>query len=98
VSRRLGLPRSVPARPPRPLIRPACPPIHAESARLLGVLIRCAPRLVLPYAAPVLRALVAKLQAAGSGAPPAAPAATAAKPSSKSTAQGEGAGQGCLHW
>jgi FKBP12-rapamycin complex-associated protein len=47
-----------------------------ESARLLGVLIRSAPKLVLPYTAPVLRALVGKLRAAGSSAA-AANAATA---------------------
>lgn len=39
---------------------------QAESARLLGVLICSAPKLVLPYTAPVLRALISKLRAASS--------------------------------
>ncbi|KAI3435635.1 hypothetical protein D9Q98_001694 [Chlorella vulgaris] len=60
-----------------------------ESARLLGVLIRSAPKLVLPYTAPVLRALVSKLRAASSAATP-PPAATTAKPNSKSASQEEG--------
>ncbi|KAL4435039.1 hypothetical protein ABPG77_003864 [Micractinium sp. CCAP 211/92] len=60
-----------------------------ESARLLGVLIRSAPKLVLPYTAPVLRALVGKLRAASSGA--ATPQlANAPKPSSKSGSQEDG--------
>lgn len=68
---------------------------HAESARLLGVLIRSAPKLVLPYTAPVLRALVGKLRAASSGAA-AAPLAVAPKPSSKSGSQGASAARGVL--
>lgn len=69
-------------------------PALAESARLLGVLIRSAPKLVLPYTAPVLRALVGKLRAAGSGAT-SAPLAAAPKPSSKSSSQGGALGRGC---
>lgn len=68
-------------------------PTHAaaaESARLLGVLVRSAPRLVLPYTAPVLRALVSKLRAASSGSGAAA-APAAAQPSLKTSSQG-----GCL--
>lgn len=42
--------------------------LDAESATLLGVLIRSAPRLVLPYTAPILRTLIAKMRAAGSSA------------------------------
>ena len=61
----------------------------AESARLLGVLIRSAPKLVLPYTAPVLRALVGKLRAAGSSA--AAANAATAQPNMKASSQG---GQG----
>ena len=38
-----------------------------ESARLLGVLIHAAPKLVLPYTAPVLKALITKLRAAAAG-------------------------------
>ena len=64
-----------------------CPSPTAESARLLGVLIRSAPKLVLPYTAPVLRALISKLRAAGSTAA-AAPSTTPAKPSTKSASQG----------
>ena len=44
----------------------SAPPL-AESAKLLGVLIASAPSLVLPYTAPILKALVAKLRAAGQG-------------------------------
>ena len=61
----------------------------AESARLLGVLIRSAPKLVLPYTAPILRALVGKMRAAaGGGALAAPPSATAPPPNAKNTSQG----------
>ena len=63
-----------------------CHPLPAESARLLGVLIRSAPKLVLPYTAPVLRALVGKLRAAGSSA--AATNTSAAQPNIKPPSQG----------
>ncbi len=36
--------------------------LHAESAHLLGRLIKACPRLVLPYVSPILKALVAKLR------------------------------------
>ena len=44
--------------------------IFADSAKLLGVLIRAAPKLVLPYTPAILRALLAKLRAASGGATP----------------------------
>lgn len=65
---------------------PVATPTPAESARLLGVLIRSAPKLVLPYTAPVLRALVGKLRAAGSSA--AAANTSAAQPNIKPPSQG----------
>jgi hypothetical protein len=56
-------------------------PNPAESAFLLGKLIHGAPRLVLPYVAPIEKALVAKLRSATLLPPPlAAPAGPAAKP------------------
>jgi hypothetical protein len=42
--------------------------LREEAARLLATLIRACPRLVAPYIAPVLRALVAKLRVKGSAA------------------------------
>ncbi len=68
----------------------------AESAKLLGVLISSAPTLVLPYTAPILKALIAKLRAAGgqggagasAGAGPSGPVAAAGPgPSSKQLLQ-----------
>lgn len=47
---------------------------NAESAFLLGKLIHGAPRLVLPYVAPVLKALVAKLRTAAMLPAPLTPA------------------------
>lgn len=48
-----------------------------ESALLLGILIRASPRLVLPYIAPILNALVGKLKGGPAGAQTAlAPGAT----------------------
>uniref|UniRef100_A0A7S1SYY6 Serine/threonine-protein kinase TOR n=1 Tax=Tetraselmis chuii TaxID=63592 RepID=A0A7S1SYY6_9CHLO len=41
-----------------------------ESARLLGCLIQSAPRLIMPYVSPILKALVAKLKKSGSAALP----------------------------
>lgn len=51
----------------------------AESAFLLGKLIHGAPRLVLPYVAPIEKALVAKLRSATLPPPPLAPAGPTAK-------------------
>lgn len=58
------------------------------------MLIRSAPKLVLPYTAPVLRALVGKLRAAGSSSAAAASAAVA-QPNIKAPSQG---GCGTPYW
>ena len=67
----------------------------AESAFLLGKLIHGAPRLVLPYVAPIEKALVAKLRSATLLPPPlAAPAGPATKPA-KGDKQGRTKGVPC---
>ena len=62
-------------------VRVRCTPLAAESAKLLGVLINAAPQLVLPYTAPILKALISKMRSPGSGTaalPTLPPAATVA--------------------
>ena len=80
-----------------PALTPPSAPLYptpTESARLLGVLIGSAPKLVLPYTAPVLRALVGKLRAASAGAA-ATPSATSLPkaPTAKGSSQGERDGE-----